>query len=86
MTTQEAQIAVSLAKVKQWQLRAEMYRVRIENGAYKSRIVHHGGINGPLFTEEELLQDEIATMNRHIHLAEDQIGYTLDLINQTTDV
>jgi hypothetical protein len=76
------QINISLASVKQWQLRAEMYRVRIETGVYKTRIVHKGGLDGPLMTEEELLKDEIATMNQHIRLAQNQLEYTMNLVGE----
>ncbi len=81
-TNSEASIQIALLSVKQSQLRAEHYKVRIETGVYKNRIVHHGSFDGPLFSEEELLQDEIATMNRHIQMAEDKIEFVQQLLNE----
>lgn len=43
------------------------FDARIRSGVYKSRMVTKG-IGGPQFTEDELLQDELATMLRHIHM------------------
>jgi len=42
-----------------------LFQSRIQSGIYKTRIRHHG-INGPLFTEDELLRDEFATLEKHI--------------------
>jgi len=42
------------------------FDARIRTGAYKDRIVHHGGFDGPRFTEEELLKSELGYMHNHI--------------------
>lgn len=56
----QAQLAVRQAYVT-------YFDARIRSGVYKTRKVQHG-IGGPFYTEEELLQDEIRTMHRHIQL------------------
>lgn len=66
----KAQIAVEQCYVA-------YFDARIKAGAYKSRIVHktsesvfiHGQhcFTGPIMTEQELLNDELNTMLRHIH-------------------
>lgn len=43
------------------------FDARIRSGVYKKRKVQHG-IDGPYYTEEELLEDELRTMHRHIQL------------------
>ena len=49
-----------------------LFQTRILSGVYKQRLgsAWHGASDKPenLFTEAELLQDEIDTMNRHIEL------------------
>lgn len=81
MTTEQQQkFAVAMAGVKQSQLRAEMYAARINTGIYKTRIVKHGSLDGPLYSEQELLQDELATMNRHIQLAEERLEYAQEIM------
>lgn len=66
-------ITLLQAQLAQRQAYVTYYDARIRTGVYKSRIVHHGGMNGPLLTEEELLQDEMATMLQHIRLMQDII-------------
>lgn len=51
------------------------FHARIVSGVYKQRLgqVFHGSASDPknAFTEEELLADEVDTMNRHImHMTE----------------
>lgn len=82
MNTMEVAIQIALLSVKQSQLRADYYKVRIESGVYKNRIVNHGSINGPLFSDEELLRDEIATMNRHIQNAEEKMDHVQQLLHK----
>ena len=56
----QAQLAVRQAYVT-------YYDARIRSGVYKTRKVQRG-IDGPYYTEQELLEDEMRTMLRHIHL------------------
>ena len=56
----QAQLAVRQAYVT-------YFDARIRSGVYKTRKVQKG-IGGPYYTEEELLEDEVRTMLRHIHL------------------
>lgn len=51
--------------------RAEHYAMRINLGMYRGRIVHKGGMDGPLMTSADLLQDEMQTHMQHIRLAND---------------
>ena len=60
---QETQILGEIETSKQF---IKIGEVRILSGAYKLRKVHHG-IAGPKFTEQELLQDELKTMESHAH-------------------
>lgn len=83
MITLDAAIQVALLSVKQSQLRADYYKVRIESGVYKDRVVHHGSSNGPLFSEEELLKDEVATMQRHIQIAEEKMEHVQHLLEKS---
>jgi hypothetical protein len=74
------QFQLALAEAQQSQTRAHGYATRIQSGIYKTRVVHHGGANGPLFTEEELLANEHATLQRHLHLAEDHLEHAKSII------
>ena len=51
--------------------RAEHYAMRINLGMYRGRIVHKGGLGGPLMSSAELLQDEMQTHQTLIALATD---------------
>jgi hypothetical protein len=76
---------LSLVEAAQSQLRALHYKVRIDSGIYKTRQVYHGGLpehGGVLYTETELLHDEIGTMNRHIQLAQDHIEYAKTILRE----
>ena len=78
--TPEQQIAISLADAQQSNVRALYYKARVDNGVYKLRVGHafHGGLpenGGVAFTEQELLADELATMHRHIQLAEGHLDF-----------
>jgi hypothetical protein len=58
MTYREAQFFI-------FQTRAMRAHAEIVSGAYKHRDATDG--SGKPFTEEQLLQDKIAEMDRHIH-------------------
>lgn len=80
----ELRFNLSLIEAQQSQLRALHYKVRIDSGVYKSREVYRGGLpehGGVLYTETELLHDEIGTMNRHIQLAQDHIEYAKTILS-----
>ena len=67
---------VAMAEVAQSQLRARYYEQRISTGAWRERIgkVHVGGLpehGGVPMAEDAILRDEVATMYRHIQIAED---------------
>ncbi len=70
MTKTEMQFNLALAEVKQSQLRAEYYAKRIETGIYKQRQGTTTYGNSRPLTDQELLSDEMATMDRHIDIAE----------------
>lgn len=81
---QVLQFQLALTQAAQSQLRAEHYALRIKTGVFKNRQVYHGGLpeqGGVLFTEEELMKDELATMKRHIHLAETHIDYAQQILS-----
>jgi hypothetical protein len=70
MSKNEMQFNLALAEAKQSQLRAEYYAKRIETGSYKERIGKSLNFDKTPRTEQEILQDEVETMYRHIDLAE----------------
>ncbi len=50
-------------------------QTRIQSGVYKKRVVRKGGTTGPMMNEQELLDDEIQTMEAHSkHLADAAYG------------
>lgn len=68
---------------KQHQLRAELYATRIASKAYLNRLgkVFKGGLpehGGTPLSEEEILQDEIATMSIHIDNAQKAIDNIIE--------
>ena len=65
--------------------RAEHFNARALTGVYKKRVVHKGGFDGPLLTEEELLQDEIKTADTHLYMAQECLDEILRLQNRLTD-
>lgn len=76
-----------LAEAAQSQLRATHYKQRIDTGVYKDRLGHvwQGGLpehGGTMISTEDLLRDELATMQRHIHLAQEHIDYAQTLLTQ----
>lgn len=84
-TNKELRAQVALLDVKQCQLRAAYFAKRIETGVYKSRVghVYRGGLpehGGVPYTEQEILEDEVRTMNTHIANAEDRLEYAKTLI------
>lgn len=54
----QAQIAFHLGRML-------VQQTRIQSGIYRSRKVQRGGIDGPYLSEDELLADEMATMEAH---------------------
>lgn len=81
----ELRFQLAMAEARQSQLRAEHFKVRIDAGAYKNRIVHMGGHDGPLLSEDKLRLDEVATMNRHIQRAEEHIEYAKGILGKMQD-
>lgn len=82
-----AQFQLALAEATQSQLRAQYYQKRIETGAWRSRIgrVHVGGLpehGGTPMPEDQILQDEVATMYRHIDWAEKHLDYSKEILAQ----
>ena len=76
---------VAMAEVAQSQLRARYYEQRITTGAWRERIgkVYLGGLpehGGVPMAEDEILHDEVQTMNRHIQIAEDRLGTAKSLL------
>ncbi len=69
---------LAVLEAQQSQLRATYYAQRIQTGAWRDRIgkVFHGALpehGGTPYSEDELLKDELATMHRHIQLAQEHI-------------
>ena len=64
---------VAMAEVAQSQLRARYYEQRISTGAWRERIgkVFRSSAYRDIALTEEILHDEVQTMNRHIQIAED---------------
>lgn len=86
MTILEQRIQLALVGAQQSQLRARYYEQRIATGAWRDRIgkAFHGFVtdtNKVPLSENELLQDELATMERHIKLAEDWLDSAKSLIS-----
>lgn len=61
---QETQILGEIETSKQF---IKIGEVRILSGAYKSRKVRVGGSGGRYLTKEQLLDDELKTMESHAH-------------------
>jgi hypothetical protein len=55
-----------LLQITQTQAYITLWQTEIVSGHYKSRNVFHG-INGPKFTDEELLKDAMETLHRHVN-------------------
>lgn len=82
--TKVLQFQLALTQAAQSQLRAEHYAVRIQTGVFKSRQVYRGGLpehGGVPYTQDELQADEVATMQRHIHLAEAHIEHAQEILS-----
>lgn len=62
-----------LLEVKQWQLRADYYRLRIENKLYVDRLGKVFNGFGVPFTISQILDDEMAIMYQHIKNAQELI-------------
>ena len=74
---------VAMAEVAQSQLRARYYEQRISTGAWRERIgkvFRSSAYRDIALTEDEILHDEVQTMNRHIQLAEDRLGTAKSLL------
>jgi len=63
------------------------FHARIVSGAYKERVGHvfHGTLGENPFTEEEVLQDEIETMHRHIKRLKELIDAKEKILNPPED-
>ena len=60
-----------MAQLMVLQARVTYHQTRILSGMYKNREVRIGGSEGRFLTEDELLNDEIAIMKRHIQVMQD---------------
>lgn len=81
MQTNEMKFMLALAEAKQSQLRAEYYSKRIDTGSYKERVgKSFDGHHNPR-TEQQILQDEVETMYRHISLAEQHLDMAKGYLN-----
>lgn len=67
------QLAAIQGQLAMHQAYVTYFQTRIQTGAYKNRKRYHGSFDGPMYTEEELLADEIQTMHRHITLMQECI-------------
>lgn len=93
MTTQlQNKFNLAIMEAQQSQLRASYYKQRIAAGAFADKLgkVFHGSLpehGGTPYTLSEILDSELATMNRHIALAQEHIecakGYLSDMSNST---
>jgi hypothetical protein len=83
MNTLHAKFQLALVEAAQSQMRAQHYQTRINAETYKARVGHvfHGGFNGTPLSEAEVLQSEVATMARHITLAESHLDYAKELLS-----
>ena len=79
MTDLTIQLAVIQGQFAIHQSYVMYFQARIQSGAYKTRKRFHGRFDGKQFTEEELLADEIQTMERHIQLMQECINSMHDL-------
>lgn len=77
-------LQLALREVDVHLARVRLFEKRIEAGLYKNRVKHHGGFNGPRFTEQELLEDEVKTMERHVVNAQLSLDYALSLQEKGT--
>lgn len=81
----QMQFNLALTEAAQSQLRARHFEQRVVTGAYRERLgkafigglPEHGGV--PM-TEDELRQSDLATMHRHITLAEEHIEHAKGLL------
>ena len=82
----QSQIQVALLEAQQSHLRARWREQRVASGAYKDRVgkVFHGVTDKVPFTEQELAEDEIRNMSRHIQLAQEHLEFAKGLIEQLT--
>jgi hypothetical protein len=72
---------LSLVEAQQSQHRARYFEQRVAGGDYRLFIgkVSHG-FDGTMLTEAELRASELATMHRHINMAEDHLEYAKELL------
>ena len=72
---------LSLVEAQQSQLRARYFEQRVAGGDYRSLLgkVSHG-FDVALLTEAELRASELATMHRHINMAEDHLEHAKELL------
>lgn len=82
MQTNEMKFNLALAEAKQSQLRAEYYSKRIETGSYKYHACKSFDKHHNPQTEEQIRQDEVETMYRHIDIAEKHLDMAKYYLNQ----
>ena len=75
---------LSLIEAQQSQLRAKYFEQRVAGHDYRERIgkVRTWSSEGRHLTEAELRADELATMHRHINLAEEHLDYAKGLLSK----
>lgn len=61
---------IALAQARQSQLRAEYFKLRVETGAYITRLNKVFDGHGRPLTADELMLNELQTMHRHIEIAD----------------
>ena len=82
MNTLQMQYKLTLAGVEQSHARARYYELRIATGSYKTQVGSVTDGTGRPFTEEELLQHEVATVARHIGHAQDLLDLAKSLLEK----
>ena len=77
---QELKIRRALLQVEQSQLRARYYEQRITTGVWKERVGKVTYLGGEPLPEGEVLRGEVATMERHIQIAQELLEFAGSLI------
>lgn len=65
----------TLANIAQSQLRAKMFMLRIETGAYKDRLGKSRRLDGTPLTEDEVLKSELGIVDNHVQRAQDHLEW-----------
>lgn len=78
----ELQVQVTQLRINQAHARSRYYEQRVVTGVWRKRHGHvfQGGYKGTPLTMEELLEDELQTMNNHIERAEELIDRLNELL------